>query len=69
MRSVRRRNPSARRATGAIGLGLSVAGVGLALGDIYRRPIIAVAGAAVGLAVVAAYWPNGERLPIFDRSP
>jgi hypothetical protein len=63
----RRSNPSARRITGAIGLGLSIAGVGLAFADIYRRPAVAVIGAATGLAMTIAYWPDGKQLNIFTR--
>lgn len=58
---LRRRNPEPttimRHALSAVGLGLGVAGASAALGEIYRRPSIALGGLVLGVGLTALHFP------------
>lgn len=57
-------NPLTRRGTrrmlASLGLGIGIAGVGATLGDIYRKPEIAVGGLIVGVAAALLHLPWSE---------
>lgn len=54
-------NPEAvlttRRTLTAVGLGLGVASVGATLGDLYRKPSLALGGMVLGLGLAAIHLP------------
>lgn len=63
MSSIRQRNPdrtAMRKTMAAVGLGLGVAGVGLTVGDIYRKPSIGAGGVVLGIGVALLHMPWGE---------
>lgn len=51
-----------RRTASAIGLGVGVAGIGLTIGDIYRRPSIALGGMVLGIGLTALHLPWADLL-------
>ena len=46
-----------RRTMSAIGLGLAATGVGVAIGDLYRKPSIAVGAVVLGVGLIAVHLP------------
>lgn len=60
--SLRKRNSRppqtpTRRTMSSIALGLGVAGVGVAIGDLYHRPSIAIGGMVLGVGLAAVHLP------------
>lgn len=61
---VRRKNPSdesvGQRTFAAIGLGAGVVSVGLAIGNLHRKPSISLGAVVLGFGLTLAYLPWGH---------
>ena len=64
MRIQRKRNPdresTARTTFSAIGLGLGVTSIGLAIGNLYHKPSVSIGAVVLGLGLVAWHLPWRE---------